>query len=67
VVSVHNLWDPLVPYFHEPAFAASVAGAGASSMLVQQGVPNYGHCNFPTPLVLSSFQSLVNRVEGAGQ
>ena len=30
VVSVHNLWDYLVPSFHEPAFAGFVSAAGAS-------------------------------------
>jgi hypothetical protein len=62
VVSVHNFWDPLVPFFHEPAFAGIVASAGASDMLLQRGVPNYGHCNFPTPLVVSSFQTLASWV-----
>lgn len=62
VVSVHNLWDPLVPFFHEPALAQTVAAAGASNMLLQRGVPNYGHCNFSTPLVVSSFQTLTNWV-----
>jgi pimeloyl-ACP methyl ester carboxylesterase len=60
VVSVHNLWDPLVPFFHEPAFAQIAASAGASNMLLQSAVPNYGHCNFPTPLVVSSFQKLAS-------
>jgi pimeloyl-ACP methyl ester carboxylesterase len=60
VVSVHNLWDPLVPFFHEPAFAQIAASAGASNMLFQSAVPNYGHCNFPTPLVVSSFQKLAS-------
>ena len=63
VVSVHNYWDPLVPFFHEPAFAQITAVAGASNMLLQRGVPNYGHCNFSTPLVVSSFQTLTNWVE----
>ena len=62
VMSVHNFWDPLVPFFHEPAFANIVASAGASGMLLQRGVPNYGHCNFPTPLVVSSFQTLASWV-----
>jgi len=67
VLSVHNLWDPLVPFpVNEPAFANTVRDAGASSMLLQRGVPNYGHCNFPTPLVVSSFQTLVNWV-GSGE
>jgi hypothetical protein len=63
VVSVHNLWDPLVPYpIHEPPFAQAVADAGSSPMLIQQAVPNYGHCNFPTSVVLDSFKRLTNRV-----
>jgi pimeloyl-ACP methyl ester carboxylesterase len=62
VVSVHNLWDPLVPFFHEPAFANITASAGASGMLLQRGVPNYGHCNFSTALVVDSFQTLASWV-----
>jgi pimeloyl-ACP methyl ester carboxylesterase len=58
VVSVHNLFDPLVPFFHEPALGQIAAAAGTSNMLLQRAVPNYGHCNFPTPLVLSSFETL---------
>lgn len=58
VLSVHNFWDPLVPFFHEPALGEAAAGAGSSGNLLQRGVPNYGHCNFPTPLVVSSFQTL---------
>ncbi|HJQ11877.1 MAG TPA: alpha/beta hydrolase-fold protein [Gemmatimonadaceae bacterium] len=62
VVSVHNLWDPLVPFFHEPALATAATGAGSSGNLLQRAVPNYGHCNFPTPLVVSSFQTLADWV-----
>ena len=62
VVSVHNFWDYLVPFFHEPAFATIAANAGASSMLLQRTVQNYGHCNFTTPQVVSSFQTLVTWV-----
>ncbi len=63
VVSVHNLWDPLVPFFHEAAYAQVVAEAGTSAMLLQRAVANYGHCNFSTSLVVSSFQTLVDWVE----
>jgi pimeloyl-ACP methyl ester carboxylesterase len=62
VVSVHNSWDYLVPFFHEAAFAGIVSTAGASSMLLQRTVQNYGHCNFPTSVVVSSFQTLANWV-----
>jgi pimeloyl-ACP methyl ester carboxylesterase len=62
VVSVHNFWDYLVPFFHEPAFAKIAADAGASSMLLQRTVQNYGHCNFQTSVVVSSFQTLASWV-----
>jgi len=62
VVSVHNLWDPLVPFFHEGVLANTTSGAGNSSNLLQRAVPNYGHCNFPTALVVGSFQTLATWV-----
>jgi len=62
VVSVHNLWDPLVPFFHESALGAAAIRAGTTGNLLQRAVPGYGHCNFSTPLVISSFQTLVDWV-----
>jgi pimeloyl-ACP methyl ester carboxylesterase len=63
VVSVHNAWDYLAPEpVHEPAFHDIVKSAGALDMLLQRTVPNYGHCNFDTPIVVGSFQTLVNWV-----
>jgi hypothetical protein len=62
VLTVHNYWDYLVPFFHEPAFATIVGNAGASNMLAQAPVFNFGHCNFDTPLIVNSFQGLVNWV-----
>jgi pimeloyl-ACP methyl ester carboxylesterase len=61
-VSVHNVFDPLVPFFHEGALTGIVRGAGALNMLLQRAVPNYGHCNFSTPLVVGSFQTLATWV-----
>ena len=58
-ITLHTLFDPLVPYFHEPAFAQTVAGAGASSLLLQRAVPAYGHCNIPAAAVVQSFVDLV--------
>jgi pimeloyl-ACP methyl ester carboxylesterase len=61
VITVHNLWDYLVPYFHEPAFQQIVQSAGASDMLLQRAVPDYGHCS-NTALrntVVQSFLDLV--------
>jgi pimeloyl-ACP methyl ester carboxylesterase len=63
VLTVHNLWDPLDPFFHELDLATIVGNAGAQDMLLQRPVFNYGHCDqFPTSLVLGSFQTLVNWV-----
>ena len=45
VITVHNLWDYLVPFFHEQAFGQIVQTAGASDLLVQRAVPDYGHCS----------------------
>lgn len=44
VITVHNRWDYLVPFFHEAAFQQIVQAAGASDMLLQRTVTDYGHC-----------------------
>jgi uncharacterized protein (TIGR02265 family) len=45
-LTMHNRWDPLVPFFHEPMLAGRVNAAGASGLLVQRTKLEYGHCNF---------------------
>jgi hypothetical protein len=64
VITVHNLWDYLVPYFHEPAFQQIVQSAGASDMLLQRAVPDYGHCSNLAfrAAVVQSFLDLVTWV-----
>jgi hypothetical protein len=62
VVSVHNMFDPLVPIFHEDALAGAALGGGGSANLLQRAVPAYGHCTFSTSLVVSSFQTLADWV-----
>ena len=64
VITVHNLWDYLVPYFHEPAFRQIVQSAGASDMLLQRAVPDYGHCSNPAlqTAIVQSFLDLVTWV-----
>ena len=48
-ITLHNFWDPLVPYFHEDTLAARVATAGATNLLLQRtSLPwGYGHCKIP--------------------
>jgi hypothetical protein len=64
VITVHNLFDYLVPFFHEAAFGQIVQAAGASDMLVQRAVPDYGHCSNAAlvNVVVQSFQDLVTWV-----
>lgn len=58
-ITVHNILDPLVPFFHEAAFARIVNGAGAQDLLLQRAVPTYGHCNVSAASVTQSFVDLV--------
>jgi pimeloyl-ACP methyl ester carboxylesterase len=62
VLTLHTLWDPSVPYFHENLFAGLVARAGTGSMVVQRPIFTYGHCNFTQQEVLTAFGDLVNWV-----
>jgi pimeloyl-ACP methyl ester carboxylesterase len=58
-ITIHTLFDPLVPFFHEAAFAQTVSAAGASALLLQRAVPAYGHCAIPLPVVMQGFLDLV--------
>lgn len=54
-ITMHTLFDPLVPYFHEVAFNGTVAAAGASNLLLHRPVAAYGHCTIPAGAVVQSF------------
>jgi pimeloyl-ACP methyl ester carboxylesterase len=43
-VTVHNMWDPIVPAFHEDSLLNAVTTAGKAANLVQIRLPQYGHC-----------------------
>jgi pimeloyl-ACP methyl ester carboxylesterase len=57
-LTLHTTRDPLVPFFHEARFAASVAGAGSSGLLLQQSVGGFGHCAFSTEQMVDGVESL---------
>lgn len=44
LVTLHTIWDPVVPYDHEAWYGAKVAIAGKSSELIQLPSFQYGHC-----------------------
>lgn len=57
-VTLHTLADPEVPFFHEALYAAKVAQAGGSDLLVQRTVSRYGHCNFKVAEIMNSFDAM---------
>src|SRR5881398_1397038 len=65
MLTLHNRFDPLVPFSHEAAYAGKVNGAGFGANLVQRPINNYGHCNFgaaSAATTAATVQDLVNWV-----
>ena len=58
-LTIHNRFDPLVPFFHESDFAGIVGSDGAN-MLLQRAVPNYAHCAFDKNLIVNGVVDLDN-------
>lgn len=63
VLTLHNVMDPVVPLFHEPAYQQIVAAAGESDRLVQRTVNRYGHCEFETAEMVQALQDLEDWAE----
>jgi hypothetical protein len=62
-ITMHNRWDPLVPFFHEPMLTDRVTAAGANALLVQRTKFEYGHCNFTVPEQVQAITDLATWVE----
>jgi pimeloyl-ACP methyl ester carboxylesterase len=58
MLTVHKDNDRLVPYRHEAAYLRAVTAAGATAMLRQRTVSDYGHCEFPVASMVSSVEEL---------
>ncbi len=61
-LTLHNYYDPAVPYIHEIAYAGLVGNAGAAGMVTQWTVPTFGHCEFTPDEMTQAFAALVNWV-----
>ena len=59
MLTVHNRFDPLVPFAHEAAYQQATSDAGFSENLRQRAVNNYGHCNFGAQATATAVQDLV--------
>ena len=62
LLTLHTMWDPAVPSYHETKLADVVADAGNSAFLRQTIVPAFAHCGFSTTQTIASFQQLVDWV-----
>jgi pimeloyl-ACP methyl ester carboxylesterase len=62
VLTLHTTRDTAIPFAHESLFAAAVANAGESALLVQRSVDRWGHCAFTAAEVQTAFSDLVHWV-----
>jgi hypothetical protein len=62
VLTLHTTRDAAIPFVHESLFAAAVADAGESALLVQRPVDRWGHCAFTPAEVQTAFSDLVQWV-----
>ncbi len=63
VLTLHATRDPAAPMFHETAYAALVASAGNSNLLLQRSIDRFGHCGVTAAEALDAFVDLVDWVE----
>ncbi len=64
IVGLHNVGDPIVPFWHELVYRAKTIAAGNPLKFVNIPVNRYGHCNFNATEALAAFGLLVYQVEG---
>jgi hypothetical protein len=63
VLTLHTLGDLFVPFAMEQVYAAEVAAAGRSELLVQRAVRSTGHCEFSPVEAGTAWDDLVAWVE----
>lgn len=63
LLTMHTTSDFLVPFQHEQAFAAGVAGAKRSALLRQLFVHRPGHCAFTDAETATALDVLLNRLD----
>ncbi len=59
LVTLHTLYDPIVPFQHELIYQQLVAATGRSNFLTTIPVVRYGHCNFTGPEVMQALGALI--------
>jgi pimeloyl-ACP methyl ester carboxylesterase len=64
LVSMHTIYDPIVPYWHEALYQKKITQNGLASNYIGIPVYRYGHAICTADEVLAGFDLLVNRVKG---
>lgn len=59
IVTLHNLYDPVVPYANELIFAREMRQEHNLRRLTALTSDSYGHCNFTQGEILNAFATLV--------
>lgn len=63
VLTMHTLGDLFVPFMMQQRYAERVADNGASDLLVQRAIRDFGHCAFDQAEWTTAFADLVTWVE----
>lgn len=63
VLTLHTIGDLYVPFSMEQLYAQRVAENGASHLLVQRAIRDFGHCTFTAEELVGGFIELVSWVE----
>jgi hypothetical protein len=63
LVTLHNTFDPVVPFQQEVFYSNLVAQKGKSNFLSAIPVPDYGHCNFSSQEIFQAFALMVQQAE----
>jgi pimeloyl-ACP methyl ester carboxylesterase len=63
VLTLHTIGDLFVPFSMEQIYAQRVAENGASHLLVQRAIRDFGHCTFTPEELIMGFVDLVSWVK----
>jgi len=63
VLTLHTIGDLFVPFSMEQVYAQRASEHGASDLLVQRAIRDFGHCAFTGMELITGFVDLVNWVE----
>jgi pimeloyl-ACP methyl ester carboxylesterase len=66
-LTLHTRLDPVVPFWHEAAYAVTTAQAGSGGQLVQRSIARYGHCAVSPAETAAAFADLVQWADGGAK